>query len=255
VSSELAAVGQAGHLDEHAAGTSVGVVTAPRSTVVVGASDVLGRTARSVLQWTVDVFAAERIALVSAFGPGSTVLIDMLVGIAPDLPVVFVDTLHHFPETLEHVERVRDRYRLNLRVVSPTGTRAEFERLYGPRLWERDLDRYQQVAKVEPFRRATEALDGWITGRRRDQSSSRADMPAVEMNGRARVNPLAGWTRADVWRFIHERRLPYNPLHDRGYASIGDQPLTAPVAAGEHERAGRWQGTDRVECGIHEQPE
>jgi phosphoadenosine phosphosulfate reductase len=199
----------------------------------------------------VGVLAPGRLALISAFGPGTAVLIDLLAPIAPDLPVIFVDTLHHFPETLEHAERVRVRYGLNLQVYRPAASREEFERLYGPRLWERDLDRYQRVAKVEPFQRATAGLDGWITGRRRDQSEARHALPVVEDGERIRINPLARWTRADVWRYIVENDLPYNPLHDRGYPSVGDQPLTSPVGEGEEERAGRWRGETRTECGIH----
>jgi phosphoadenosine phosphosulfate reductase len=165
--------------------------------------------------------------------------------------VIFVDTLHHFPETLEHMERVRDRYNLNLRIYRPAATRAEFEEQYGPNLWEHDLARYQQVAKVEPFVEATRQLDGWITGRRRDQSNSRTALPPVEGGDKLRVNPLIEWTRSDIWRYILDHELPYNPLHDRGYASVGDEPLTTPVGSDEEERAGRWRGSGVTECGIH----
>ena len=210
-----------------------------------------GAPADAVLRWAVSAFAPERLALVSAFGPGSIVLIDLLSRIGARVPVVFVDTLHHFPETLELAERVRERYDLELRVYRPAASREDFEALHGPRLWERDLERYQEVAKVEPFRRATAELDAWITGRRRDQSRTRERLHAVERDERVRVNPLASWTLADVWRSVLEHELPYNPLHDRGYASIGDEPLTTPIRPGEEERAGRWRGGDRTECGIH----
>jgi phosphoadenosine phosphosulfate reductase len=204
-----------------------------------------------VLRWATERFRGGRLALVSAFGSGSAVLIDLLSDVAPELPVVFVDTLHHFPETLEHVERVRERYGLDLRVYRAAPTRAEFEARYGERLWERDLERYQQLTKVEPFRLATDELDGWITGRRRDQARTRTGLEVVEGGDKVRINPLAGWTRREVWQYIYQRDLPYNPLHDRGYASIGDEPLTTPVARGEDERAGRWRGDERLECGIH----
>ena len=184
-----------------------------------------------ILRWTVKTFPVSRFGMVSAFGPGSAVLIHLLADIGASLPVLFVDTRHHFPETLAHVERVRARY--------------------GPRLWEQDLALYQQITKVEPFRRATAELDGWITGRRRDQSSTRGDLPVVQGGERICVNPLARWTRQDVWDFIRLHDLPYNPLHDQGYASIGDAPLTTPVRPGEHERAGRWRGSGKLECGIH----
>lgn len=192
-----------------------------------------------------------RVAVSSAFGPGSLVVMHALHGLGIRLPVLFVDTLHHFPETLELVERVTERYDLDVRVFRPAATREEFEERYGPRLWERDLDRYQDVSKVEPFRRATEAFDGWFTGRRRHQSQTRADLPVIEPGEKLKVNPLATWSKGDVWRFILDNDIPYNPLHDRGYPSIGDEPLTTAVGDGEDERAGRWRGLDRTECGIH----
>ena len=210
-----------------------------------------GASPRAVIRWAAEAFEPGRLGLVSAFGPGSAVLLHFLAEAGVSVPVVFVDTLHHFPETLAHVERVRDLYRLDLRVHRPADDLAAFEARHGPRLWERDLETYQRVAKVEPFARAAAELDGWITGRRRDQSKSRADLPTVEGGAKVRVNPLAAWTRDDVWGFIRLNDLPYNPLHDQGYASIGDAPLTTTVAPGEHERSGRWRGTGKLECGIH----
>jgi phosphoadenosine phosphosulfate reductase len=198
-------------------------------------------------------FAPGRIAVVSAFGPASLVVLHELHRLGIRLPVIFVDTLHHFRETLEHVERVRERYDLDLRISRPAASRSEFEARYGTELWRRDLDRYQLVAKVEPFRRATADLDAWFTGRRRQQSATRADLTVVEGgDDQIRINPLAAWTRTDVWKFVLDHDVPYNPLHDQGYSSIGDEPLTTPVGSGEGERAGRWRGTGRTECGIHD---
>ena len=205
-----------------------------------------------ILRTTLAAFAPNKLSVISAFGPASLVVLHHLARIAPRLPVIFIDTLHHFPETIEHVERVRERFDLNLKVYRPAASRAKFEARYGPRLWETDLDLYQHVSKVEPFRRATANLDGWITGRRREQSETRAQLPIFEVGDRVKVNPLASWSRARVWNFILDHEIPYNPLHDQGYASIGDAPLTTPVAPGEPERAGRWRGLDRTECGIHQ---
>ncbi len=198
-----------------------------------------------------ETFAPGRLAISSAFGPASLVLMHLAAESGLRLPVLFVDTLHHFPETLEHVQRVRDRYDLDLRVFSPAVTRAEFEAQYGERLWERDIDLYQRVSKVEPFRRATADFDAWFTGRQREQSATRADLPLVDGTDKFRINPLADWTRGQVWHYILDRGIPYNPLHDRGYTSIGDEPLTTPAGADEDERAGRWRGNDITECGIH----
>jgi phosphoadenosine phosphosulfate reductase len=191
------------------------------------------------------------LALLSAFGPGSLVLIHKLYTLGVRVPVIFIDTLYHFPETLELVERVRARYDLDLRVFRSAESREAFEVLHGPSLWERDLERYHQLAKVAPFQRATAGLGAYITGRRRDQSTTRADLDVVEFRKPIRINPLALWTRERVWAFIRDHDIPYNPLHDAGYASVGDAPLTTPIAWGEHERAGRWRNRDRLECGIH----
>lgn len=210
-----------------------------------------GAPLREGLRRTAAFFEPGRFAVVSAFGPGTLVILHALHEVGVRLPVIFIDTLHHFPETLAHVERVHERYDLDLHIHRPCPDRGEFERRYGPRLWERDLDRYQQVAKVAPFQEATRGLQGWITGRRRGQGESRAALPHVSGGEQVVINPLAEWDRAAVWRFVFEHAIPYNPLHDRGYTSIGDQPLTIPTAPGEGERDGRWPGSGRTECGIH----
>jgi len=192
-----------------------------------------------------------RLGILSALGPATLVVIHTAVEMGLRLPVIFIDTLHHFPETMDLVSRVEKRYSIEMRIVRPAANREEFEARYGPRLWERDLELYQRVSKVEPCERATIGLDAWITGRRRQQAETRADLPVLETGEKFRINPLATWSREDVWRFILERDIPYNALHDRGYSSIGDEPLTTPARPGEHERAGRWRGLDRTECGIH----
>lgn len=207
-----------------------------------------------ILRVAAESFRPGRLAVLSAFGPGSLVVIHKLHALGIRLPVVFIDTLHHFSETLDLVERARARYDLDLRVYRHCDTREEFEDRYGSELWKRDLDRYQELSKVEPYRRAIADLDGWITGRRREQSATRTDLPTVEDGPKPRINPLASWTRTDVWRFILDNEIPYNPLHDLGYTSIGDEPLTTAVGDGEDERAGRWRGTGRTECGIHIAP-
>lgn len=204
------------------------------------------------LEIVATAFQDSRLAVVTSSGPASLIIIHTLHQLGIRLPVVFVDTLHHFPETLEHLERVRAKYDLDLRVYRAFNTREEFEAKHGQRLWERDLDLYQEVSKVEPFRRARSELDAWITGRRREQGQKRAELPIIEWGDQSKINPLADWNRTQVWRFILENEIPYNPLHDQGFASIGDAPLTTAIGDGEAERDGRWRGTSRTECGIHE---
>jgi phosphoadenosine phosphosulfate reductase len=170
---------------------------------------------------------------------------------------MFLDTLHHFPETLEFVAKAKDRYKLNLHVYKTPDveTRSAFAARYGEALWDTDILKFHQITKIEPLQRGLAELNtiAWITGRRRDQATTRAEMPIFELDNqqRLKVNPLATWTRKDAWRYVAEHSVIYNPLHDQGYPSIGDEPITTRVAEGEDERAGRWRGTGKTECGIH----
>lgn len=204
-----------------------------------------------ILRWAADTFPKERLILSSTFGVGGMALIHMLSNAGIRVPVIFIDTLYHFPETLEHARRVEERFGLDLRIHRPAPSRQAFEAEHGVRLWERDEDLFHRLTKVEPMRAALEGVEGWITGRRRDQSPTRIDLPIIEAAARTKVNPLATWSLDRVWEYIRTHDLPYNPLHDQGYASIGDEPLTTPVEPGEHERAGRWRGSIRLECGLH----
>ena len=213
----------------------------------IGETDV-----RSIIEWAAKALEPGRLIVSTAFGPSGMVSLHVLSEVAPDVPVVFIDTLYHFKETLEHAELARRHYGLDLRVYRPAETREDFEREHGERLWERDLERFHYLTKVEPMERALEGVQGWITGRRRDQSEARSQMPIVEVGERVKINPVAAWGRGDVWRFILDHDVPYNPLHDQGYASIGDEPLTTPIHMGEDERAGRWRGQARTECGLHD---
>lgn len=206
---------------------------------------------RAILRWAAGAMAPERLVLSTSFGVGGIVLIHMLEEEDLRLPVIFVDTLHHFPETLMVAERVRARYGLDLRIVRPARNLEAFHARHGPRLWEHDVERFHKVTKVEPMHRALEGVHGWISARRRDQSESRAGLRVLEAQTHLKINPLVRWSARRVWDFVRKHDLPYNPLHDQGYPSIGDRPLTTPVAAGEGERAGRWRGTARSECGLH----
>jgi phosphoadenosine phosphosulfate reductase len=214
---------------------------------------------KSILMWCLENIK-QGLVQSTAFGAGGMVIMDLLyrdLNPSPPVPVIFLDTLHHFPETLVLAEQSRERYRLDLRIYQPQGfqQQAVFAAYYGEALWERDLTQYHQITKVEPLQRALQGLNvtAWITGRRRDQSATRTEMSifAWDPQGRLKVNPLAAWSYKDVWRYVVGNEVLYNPLYDQGYASIGDQPLTTVVQDGEHERAGRWRGAGRLECGMH----
>lgn len=208
--------------------------------------------ARTALRFALATIPAGRLVVTTSFGPGGMVLLHQLRRMEVRLPVIFVDTLHHFPETLRFAREVARRWALDLRIYRPAISREAFEAVHGERLWERDLDAYHAASKVEPLERALVGVSGWISARRRDQSASREALPVLEGGSPLKINPLATWSRGDVWRYVHAHRIPYHPLHDQGYPSVGDEPLTTPVEPGEHERAGRWRGLGRTECGIHE---
>ncbi len=216
-----------------------------------------GAHPRDILSWCIDNIP-QGLVQTSAFS--LLVITDILyrdLKASPAVPVIFLDTLHHFPETLATVEKARETYGLDVRAYRARGvdSRESFAELYGESLWERDVDRFHYLTKVEPLQRALREIGvvGWVNGRRREQSHTRRNLPIFEQdaNGRIKVNPLATWSRKQLWSYTFEHNVPYNPLLDQGYASIGDEPLTTPVAAGEDERAGRWRGSVKTECGIH----
>lgn len=172
--------------------------------------------------------------------------------------LIFFDTLHHFPETLALVERVRSKYPLvNLHIYKPEGldTNEDFVYKYGERLWETNDELYDWVAKVEPAQRAYRELQvsAILTGRRRSQGGKRGDIAVIETDeaGLIKINPLANWTFKEVQAYVKANNVPYNVLLDQGYKSVGDWHSTQPIKEGEDERAGRWQGQQKTECGIH----
>jgi phosphoadenosine phosphosulfate reductase len=196
----------------------------------------------------------------SAFNVDDLVMTDILyrqLQPAQPVPVMFLDTLYHFPQTLELVAKAKDLYALNLQVykIPDVHTREEFAAQFGEALWDTDIQKFHHVTKIEPLQRGLDELHtvAWITGRRRDQAVTRANMPVFELDTqqRLKINPLAAWTRKDSWEYTAEHNMIYNPLHDQGYPSIGDEPITTPIGEGEDERAGRWRGTGKTECGIH----
>jgi phosphoadenosine phosphosulfate reductase len=222
--------------------------------LVVGACDLLeGTGPGEALEWAFNKFG-DGVTIATGFGAEGVALIDMAVALNPRADVFFLDTGFLFPETYELRRRLEDRYRIRIRSVSTSLDPHKQQELYGPRLWERDPDLCCRLRKLEPLRTALDGFDAWMTAIRRDQSPARELARVVEWDARwnlVKINPLVRWSRADVWRYIVRNNLPYNPLHDRGYPSIGCTHCTQPVDQGEHERAGRWKGRDKTECGLH----
>jgi len=209
----------------------------------------LGATAlaRAMLR----VFAG-RIALVSSFGAESAVLLDLVARIDRTVPVIFLDTGKHFPETLAYRDRLIAHLGLaDVRIVAPDPLDLAAEDGDGA-LWRLNPDHCCRLRKVLPLSRALADFDAWITGRKRFHGGTRRDLPRIEVaDGRVKINPLAHWTRAAVMRAFRVRGLPAHPLRDEGFLSIGCLPCTSRVAAGAPVRAGRWAGTGKTECGIH----
>lgn len=215
-----------------------------------------GRPAEEILRWAAERFAP-RLAFGTAFGPEGLVVLDLVARHRLDVDVFTLDTGLFFPETYELWRQLEARYSRPIRAVRPAlGVEAQAA-AHGDALWARDPDRCCALRKVEPLREALRGHDAWISAIRRDQTKDRAAAAVVELDlrsGLAKVNPLLGWTSADVWAYLRERGVPVNPLHAAGYPSIGCRPCTSAVAPGEDPRAGRWRGREKTECGLHSRP-
>jgi phosphoadenosine phosphosulfate reductase len=229
---------------------------------VAGAAEALSaRTPEEILRWGVERFGP-RLA-VAFSGAEDVILIDMAHRAGLPIHVFCLDTGRLHPQTYHYIDRVRTHYGVDLSVLSPTPSLLEtFVRKKG--LFSFYAEGHAEccsVRKLEPLQRALQPFALWVTGQRRDQSPTRADVHVLEADrsalgaavGRLKLNPLALWSSARVWQYIRERGVPYNGLHDQGYVSIGCEPCTRPLRPGEHERAARWwweEGTQR-ECGLH----
>jgi phosphoadenosine phosphosulfate reductase len=212
-----------------------------------------GKPPQAVLQWAVEEFHP-RLTMATAFGAEGCCLIHMLADIEPGVRIFNLDTGYQFPETLELRERLRERYGIAVEMVRPEASVPEYEAEHGGPLYGHRPDQCCHDRKIIPLRRAVEGYDAWLSAIRRDQTKDRAAAGVVQWDAKfklVKVNPLLSWTKREVWAFILEHDVPYNPLHDRGYPSIGCWPCTRPVAAGEDDRAGRWAGTAKKECGLH----
>jgi phosphoadenosine phosphosulfate reductase len=206
----------------------------------------------TVIAWAVQTFP--NITFACSFGAEDVVLVDMLQKISPSSDIFYLDTDFHFKETYETRDRMVEKYGLTFVRVQPKITPEEQASLHGEALWKSDPNACCAIRKVEPLTRILSQYDAWITGIRRDQAPTRANAKKVEYDakfGLVKFNPLASWTSEDVWNYIRENDVIYNPLHDQNFPSIGCEYCTKAVMPGEDPRAGRWAGNDKTECGLH----
>lgn len=208
---------------------------------------------QDILRWASETYG-NKLAVVTSFQITGIVTLHMLQDIAPQTPVLTLDTGYLFPETYDLIDILEKKFNLNLTRVTARQTTSQQDRDYGTRLWERNPDRCCHLRKTIPLRDALEGYESWVTGIRRDQSSTRSETPIVSTDKRTgliKVAPFANWTEDMLWTYIHAYELPYNTLHNMGYPSIGCWSCTKAVSDGEDGRSGRWVNNGKTECGIH----
>ena len=210
-------------------------------------------TPEEILRWATNRFS-DKFTMATAFGPEGMCILHMLSEIAPQTHIFNLDTGYQFQETLELRERVLQRYGMAVEMKQPELTVEQYEQAHGGPLYKTNPDQCCFDRKVKVLRNAVIGFHAWASAIRRDQSPDRANVPVVAWDKKfsvVKVSPLANWTKKDVWGLITKHDIPYNPLHDQGYTSIGCWPCTRAVMFGEDERAGRWSGTAKTECGLH----
>ena len=216
------------------------------------------QTTAQILRWAWERFGT-RAAIGTSFQGAGLVMMHLAKINHFEFPVFTLDTGLLFPETLDLKKRLEEFYGFPIEGVQPDLTVEQQNEAQGPELWMRNPDLCCTMRKVLPLQGKLAEIDCWITGLRRDQSETRSDIGIVEVyiadehskREIVKVNPMAKWSRENVWDYIKALKIPYNPLHDRGYRSIGCWPCTKATANGDNERAGRWTGFNKVECGIH----
>jgi phosphoadenosine phosphosulfate reductase len=208
---------------------------------------------QEIIRWAAGQYGG-KLTMATAFGPEGCVIIHWLASLAPKTYVFNLETGYQFKETLELRDRIAARYGIEIALEKPETSVEDYERLNGGPLHRTDPDRCCGDRKIAVVHRVLRRFDAWMSGIRRDQSPDRAQAPIVGWDhkfGVVKISPLANWTKARVWDLIVRENIPYNPLHDQGYMSIGCFPCTRAVTIGEDERAGRWSGSAKTECGLH----
>jgi phosphoadenosine phosphosulfate reductase len=210
-------------------------------------------TPEEVLAWAVETYFP-RFTMATAMGPEGCVILSMLAKIKPNVYIFNLDTGYQFKETLELRERITAKYNIQIHLQQPELSVADYEALHGGPVYKDNPDQCCFDRKIRVLHRVARDFMAWASGIRRDQSPARAKAPIVGWDrkfGLVKVSPLANWTKKQVWKRIMDEDIPYNPLHDEGFPSIGCQPCTRAILDGEDERAGRWSGCAKKECGLH----
>ncbi|HUY91296.1 MAG TPA: phosphoadenylyl-sulfate reductase [Pirellulales bacterium] len=208
---------------------------------------------QQIIAWAVENYFP-KLTMATAFGPEGCLILHWLAEIEPRTPVFNLDTGYQFKETLELRDRIAERYGIEVELKRPELSVEEYEAKHGGPLYKTNPDQCCRDRKLKVLAEAAVGMDAWMSGIRRDQSPDRAKAPIVGWDkkfGLVKISPLANWTKNQVWKLIVDENIPYNPLHDQGYTSIGCWPCTRALMFGEDERAGRWSGTGKVECGLH----
>ncbi len=208
---------------------------------------------QQLLQWAVDTFHP-RLTMGTAFGAEGCCIIHMLSEIEKGVRVFNLETGYQFTETLELRERIKEKYDIEVEFIYPEMTVEQYEAEHGGPLYRHRPDQCCYDRKILPLRRAVQGYDAWVSSIRKDQTADRALAKVVQLDAKfnlVKINPLLNWNHKDVWNFIFKNNVPYNPLHDQNYPSIGCWPCTRAVSNGEDERAGRWAGSVKKECGLH----
>ena len=210
---------------------------------------------RDIIAWASEKYAPH-LTMATAFGPEGCLILHYTAEVAPNTYVFNLDTGYQFAETLELRERIARRYDIHVDLIRPTTTVEEYEKQHGGPLYTTNPDQCCFDRKVSVLKNAAKGFRAWMSGIRRDQSDDRSGIPIVKWDKKfqlVKVSPLATWTKNQVWKEVMAHDVPYNPLHDQGYASIGCWPCTRAVGLGEDERSGRWSGFKKTECGLHTQ--
>ncbi|MBO2945786.1 phosphoadenylyl-sulfate reductase [Paenibacillus sp. F411] len=209
-------------------------------------------SAEEIIRYAVQTFP--NITFACSFGAEDVVLVDMVQKISPGTDIFYLDTDFHFEETYHTRDRLVAKYNMEFVRVAPVLSPEEQAAQHGDTLWQVNPNQCCNIRKVEPLTRILSQYDAWITGIRRDQAPTRANAKKIEYDhkfGLVKFNPIADWTQDEVWAYIREHDVIYNPLHDQNYPSIGCHYCTRQVMPGEDPRAGRWSGNEKTECGLH----